>query len=303
MKKFLYPAIVALLAAPAFAQAPLQLDIRDGVVNLDATGVPARQILAEWARIGGTKVIGSEKISGAPLTLKLENVPERQALDIILRNVAGYMAAPRLASAEGGASAYDRIVILPTSSAPAPPANANANTRRPGLGPRRVPPRPPGMVDPNDDPDDPVVTDDPVDNADDAVFQQQPPVFSFPQPQQGGDANGVFVPVQQGSFGVPQPGSFGVPQPGGFGAAQQVFGVPVQPDAQPQITLQPGANGQPTIYNFVPQGTQQQQQQQPNQGGFTVFGAPAPGMVQQPATPTPGQQQPIVVPPKPPGGR
>ena len=43
-------------------------------------------------------------------------MPERQALDIILRNVAGYMAAPRLASSTPGASGYDRILILPTSS-------------------------------------------------------------------------------------------------------------------------------------------------------------------------------------------
>jgi hypothetical protein len=276
MKKFLYPAIVALLAAPAYAQAPLQLDIRDGVVNLDATGVPARQILAEWARIGGTKVIGSEKIPGTPLTLKLENVPEREALDIILRNVAGYMAAPRLASAEAGASTYDRIVILPTSSAPAPPANANANAnaRRPAFGVQRRAPRPPDMVDPDDDP---AMNDDPVENTDDAVFQQ-PPVFSFPQPSGG---------------------SFGVPQPANAPTGQQIFGVPVQPGDQPQIMLQPGANGQPTIYNFVPQGTPPQQ---PAQGGFTVFGAPAPGMVQQPPQ-QPGQQQPIVIPPKPPGGK
>jgi hypothetical protein len=273
MNKLVLSAVFALLAAPAIAQAPLKLDIRDGLVNLDATSVPARQILAEWARIGGTKVVGSEKISGAPLTLKLENVPERQALDIILRSVAGYMAAPRRAAAEAGASAYDRIVILPTSSAPPPPANANARPPNAfgqmGGTQRRVPPRPPDMLDPDDDP----VAQQEAGNDQADVFQQ-PPVFTFPQPQQmPGNPNNVFVPVQQGGFGVPM-------QPGG---------------TQPQITLQPGANGQPTIYNFVPPGTPPA-----GQGGFGVIGSPTPGMVQQPVAPAPGQ--PVPVPPKPPGG-
>ena len=56
------------------------------------------------------QVVGADKITGAPLTLKLVDMPERQALDIILRNVAGFMAAPRTAAAAPGASAYDRIL-------------------------------------------------------------------------------------------------------------------------------------------------------------------------------------------------
>lgn len=271
MKKFLLSVVVALVTVPVFGQASLTLEIRDGRVNMDAASVPARQILAEWARIGGTKVVGAEKITGAPLTLKLENMPEQQALDIILRNVAGYMAAPRLASAEPGLSAYDRIVILPTSAAPPPVTNANANIRMPnnpgamaGLE-RRVPPRPPGMPDP--DPDDAMQPEQPVAEATD--FPNQPPVFTFPQPQ--GAGNSVFVPVAQGGFGTPG-----------------------QPGTMPQITLQPGADGQPTIYNFMPTGTPP-----PGNGGFTVIGSPTPGMVQQPA-PAPGQ--PVPVPTRPPGG-
>ena len=61
-----------------------------------------RTILTEWAKLGGTKVVGAERISGAPLTLKLDDVTEAQALEIILRSVAGYMAAPRRASATPG---------------------------------------------------------------------------------------------------------------------------------------------------------------------------------------------------------
>jgi hypothetical protein len=271
MKKYLFAALFALVTVPVLGQTSLKLDIRDGRVDLDAASVPAREILAEWARIGGTKVVGADKITGAPLTLKLESMPEQQALDIILRNVAGYMAAPRRASAEPGASGYDRIVILPTTTAP---ANANAGTRMPnntgamaGLE-RRVAPRPPGMPEADADVQ---MEQEPVADGGEFVNPNQPPVFTFPQPQGAAPPNAVFQPMQPGAFGVPG-----------------------QPGAQPQITLQPGADGQPAIYNFLPQGTGQ-----PATGGFTVIGSPTPGMVQQPP-PMPGQ--PVPGQPRPPGG-
>jgi hypothetical protein len=268
-------AVFALLLSSAHAQPALKLEIKDGRVNLDATSVPARQILAEWANVGGTKVVGADKITGAPLTLKLVDVAERQALDIILRNVAGYMAAPRLASATPGASAYDRILILPTSVSAGAAASNNNASRLPIPGPmagteRRVPapPRPPGIRLPNANDDDPV--EEPNDTADTGVNPGQP-VFTFPQPQVPG--NQVFVPVQQGANGQP-----------GFATG-----------AQPQITLQPGPNGQPTIYNFMPTG-----QAPSNPGAFTVIGSPTPGVIQQPQpSVVPGQP----IPPKPPGGR
>lgn len=270
----LIAAAVALLALPAFAQPPLTLEIKDGRVNLDATGVPARQILAEWARVGGTKVVGGDKITGAPLTLKFVNMAERQALDIILRNVAGYMAAPRLASAAPGASGYDRIVILP-ASAGAPSTTAGNAARMPSApGPmggteRRVPPRPPYTLPRPGEMNDPdaAAETQPEDQSDNGLNQQ--PVFTFPQPQQPG--NQVFVPVPQGGVGAPgQPGM-----------------------VQPQITLQPNANGQPTIYNFMPNTGAT-----PPQTGFGVVGSPTPGMVQQPVQPTPGSPN---ARPKPPG--
>jgi hypothetical protein len=271
MKKTIISTVVlALLALPAFAQQSLQLDIKDGLVNIDAVSVPARQILAEWAKIGGTKVVGADKIAGAALTLKLVNVPERQALDIILRTVAGYMAVPRLASATPGLSAYDRILILPTPAGTPPAANnARATPNVPFTPPNRGGlPRPPGA---DGDPDSQVVQE--------VEPEPQPnqPVFTFPQPQPG---NNVFMPMQPGQAGFGQPG-FGQP-----------FGAPAAPGQVPQIQLQPNPNGQPTIYNFVPNNGAA-----PPAGGngFTVIGSPTPGVVQQPP-PQPGQQV------RPPGG-
>lgn len=275
--KFAPLALAALItaASPVAAQ-QLSLQIQDGKVTLDAVNVPARQILAEWARLGGTKVVGAEKIVGPPVTLKLDATPERRALDIILGNVAGFMAAERQANAAPGASVYDRILILATSSAP-----SQANGARPGQSgaqaamsgtQRRVPPRPPNL------PPSPGENDD--NSAREAEEQEQanlqnnnnPPVFSFPGPQNGQNANPVFVPVNQGNAGI-----FG-------GAAQPGTSAPV-------ITLQPNPNGQPTIYNFVPNGQMPGGPQTTPSAGFGVVGSPTPGMVQQPQPPPPQPQQ------------
>jgi hypothetical protein len=258
-------ALVLLLALPAQAQ-QLNLVINNGRVTLDATNVPARQILAEWARIGGTKVVGAEKITAAPLTLKFVDMPERQALDIILRNVAGFMAAPRQASALPGASTYDRILILATSSVVAPqPAGRNATA--PNFGgamngtQRRVPPRPPNM--PPGVGDDPPEDDQEVEDDQSDTGMVEQPVFTFPAPGAAGapfgpgnnGQNPVFMPMPNGGFGNPAPG------------------------ATPTITLQPGANG-PTIYNFVPADPQAVPPTQP--AGFGVIGSPQPGMIMAP---------------------
>ena len=123
--------LLVLAALPASAQ-QLTLQIHDGLVTMTASAVPVRQVLAEWARVGGTKVVGAERIAGQPLTLTLEKVPEAKALDIILRGAAGYVAAAR-AVPGSGVSGYDRILVLATSTAPAPTAQTAA--RPPGRFP------------------------------------------------------------------------------------------------------------------------------------------------------------------------
>jgi hypothetical protein len=257
-------ALVLAFALPANAQ--LKLEISEGRVTLDAVNVPARQILSEWARIGGTKIVGSEKIVGGPLTLKLDDVPEKQALDIILRNVAGFMAAPRQASAAPGASTYDRILIMATSSAPAETVTNNPRGRTPNTmagTQRRVPPRPPNLppVGADDPPQDDQQPDDQTDNG-----ASEPPVFTFPTPAGAQQGNPVFVPMPNNG----------------------------QPGVAPVITLQPGTNG-PAIYNFVPvEGAQPTQQ--PQTTPFGVVGAPAPGMIQVPQQ---AQPQPNVTPVRP----
>src|SRR6476620_7137676 len=99
----LVAAVFFTVAAAAAAQAPLQLQINNGRVTLHAQNVPVRTILAEWSKVGGTRIMNAEGVAGAPLTLELQGVPERQALDIILRGVSGYVLAAR----QPGAPAFD----------------------------------------------------------------------------------------------------------------------------------------------------------------------------------------------------
>ena len=120
IRRILVTAAFLASASPAVAQQPVRLAIADGRVNLHVQNVPVRTILAEWARLGGATILNGESVTGTPLTLDLENVPERQALGIILRGVSGYLLAAR-EPGRAGASMFDRIVILPTSAAPRTP--------------------------------------------------------------------------------------------------------------------------------------------------------------------------------------
>jgi hypothetical protein len=142
-------AVMVSCAGLASAQA-VTVQFSNGRVSVSAQNAPIRTILAEWSRVGGTRIVNAERINGAPVTLELTNVPERTALDIILRSVSGYMAGPRPVSA-AGVSSYDRIMILPTSSTTtaSAPAGAPVQPPRPFFGGAQP------AFQPQIDPDDP----------------------------------------------------------------------------------------------------------------------------------------------------
>lgn len=124
MRKLFRPAlaVAALLSLTSVASAgELVVRLADGRATVIARDVTVAQILAEWARVGDTRIVNGDKLLGAPVTLELVDMPEKQALDVLLRSAAGYMTAPRPGPATG-ASVYDRVVILATSHAPVNPA-------------------------------------------------------------------------------------------------------------------------------------------------------------------------------------
>ena len=53
---------------------------------------------------GGVLIVNAERVPGTPITVTLENVPEEQALDTLLRPVSGYLARRRVTAAEAGRS-------------------------------------------------------------------------------------------------------------------------------------------------------------------------------------------------------
>ena len=115
----------ALLLAASTAFADVHLTMHDGRVSIIAKDATLRQILTEWARVGQTKIVNIDKIPGGPISLELTNVPEQQALDVLLRSLSGYMAAPRSEVAAANLSTFDRIIVMPNlASAPPPPMSA-----------------------------------------------------------------------------------------------------------------------------------------------------------------------------------
>ena len=143
---------IALAGGPV-AAAELTLEFRDGRVTLMARDVSVRQILEEWSKVGQTRIVNGDQASATPVTLQLDAMPERQALDVVLRSAAGYLAAPRRES-NPGPSAYDRILVLAVSN---PPAGSSAGAAPEAFpAPRRGAPllQPPApLLLPSDEPE------------------------------------------------------------------------------------------------------------------------------------------------------
>lgn len=206
--------VTAWLFAVSTAFADVQLTMQNGRVSLVAKDATVRQILTEWARVGHTKIVNMERVPGGPVTLELINVPESQALDVLLRTLSGYITAPRPVEA-ANLSRFDRIIIMPTLAAARP---ASASTPPPPVfqqGPQFNNLRPA-----DDDGDD----------------QESPPAAAVPPPSRGP----VFNTFPQPQVVNPQTGP--MPQPGmpaGANAAPQMPAVPTAPATYPGAPTAP----------------------------------------------------------------
>ena len=131
-------AMLILPAAGAEAQ-HVSIDLRAGNVTLVARDVTLDEILAEWSKVGSVKVVSpkGEAIGGARVTMLLRDLTERQALETLLRDLSGYIVTARR-DPSTGASAFEQILILPTSAA-SPSIGVGAAARvRPIEGPPAV---------------------------------------------------------------------------------------------------------------------------------------------------------------------
>lgn len=219
--------VAAVLLAPCQALAAVTVTIANGTVSVSAQDATVRQILTEWARVGQTRIVNIERVSGPPISIELTNVPEAQALDTLLRAVSGYLAAPR-ASVVANASAYDRIFILPTSTGtPARPGPAAG----PGTPAFQAPPFQPPQDDQSSD-------DEPQQQQ-----QQLRPAAPVPQNAPRGPVFNTFPrsPVQPPPQQAPpvspqdvQPNGFPAPTaPAGVSTPGMVVPSPQQPGQAP----------------------------------------------------------------------
>ena len=129
-------AAVALSAVALAASAGARLDaageisitLDRGRVTLVATGARLADVLAEWSRVGDTRFEGAEALGGEPITLRLVDAPEADALHLLFRAAVGYVAAPRPPGA-AGASRYDRITVLAVRGTALPPVPEGGRAR------------------------------------------------------------------------------------------------------------------------------------------------------------------------------
>jgi hypothetical protein len=230
LRVFTVAALMSLIAAAADAQQAVKLQFSNGQVTLSAQNAPVRAILQEWARLGGATIVNGDRVAGPPVTLELAGVPERQALDIVLRSVAGYIVAPRPAGSSG-ASAFDRIMILPTSVAPRNPAPAIAAG---GRNPRPGIIRPP---DPNDNIGEGNI--DPLEDPSALVQGRDPRIVQPPFVMQPPDADDATADQQVGEGNQDDSAPSGVPP-----SASNPFGVPFGSSTTPGV-ITPAPTPQP----------------------------------------------------------
>jgi hypothetical protein len=219
--------ITAWLFAVSTASADVQLTMQNGRVSLVATDATVRQILTEWARVGQTKIVNVERVPGGPVTLELTNVPEAQALDVLLRTISGYITAPRPVD-QANLSRFDRIILMPTLAA-ARPATSPPPPPVFQQSPQFQPPQPA-----DDDDDERPAPNVPVPGA------QRGPVFNtFPQPQVVSPQAapmpqpGVGAPVQVPASATPSASPTPVAPYGGVAVPGMVAPPPPTPPGQP----------------------------------------------------------------------
>lgn len=158
-------AVLLVAACCAVFVPPVSADVRvsfsDGRVTIVATNATVPEILAEWSRVGGSTFVDADRIPARErLTLRIEGHRELDALEVLLRSVAGYMVAP-IASTPESESSIARVFILPTST-PAPYTPPPAQT---AASPAAEPPFALSGAPPQPDDDGPVRVTAPPDEA------------------------------------------------------------------------------------------------------------------------------------------
>ena len=149
MLKHILPAlaVVALSASSVAAQTATPRASRSSSGTARSPSRPSRRPCARSWRNGRSR--GRSRSSAPtswparPVTLTLVDLPEKQALEIVMRGVPGYMAIDRVAQAEAapaGPSRYDRVVVMARATTPVPAAATAASGASRGMPSPAQPP-------------------------------------------------------------------------------------------------------------------------------------------------------------------
>jgi hypothetical protein len=217
-------AAVVATSSTTYADPHVSVSMHDGRVSIEATDAPLAQILNEWTRAGGPRFVNAANLSATPTTIQLANVPEKEALAILLRPASGFLAVARTGAA-ANLSLYDRVLImpgapLPTSAMPTRPSPLPL----PAAAARM--PNPVGAV---------------IDANGQAMPDDQQPMPFTPRPQpQPQSQQPVTTPTQPSPVPLPSPGA---PTPSGASTP----GIIIQPPAAnvPGSTAQPAPPSNP----------------------------------------------------------
>jgi len=94
----------------------LEVSFNNGLVTIVGSNVTIREILVEWGRKGGSRIVNAEKLAGQVLPyIEFRDEPEIVVLRSLLREVPGYGAAPRIAPSPD-ASTIETVYLLATRS-------------------------------------------------------------------------------------------------------------------------------------------------------------------------------------------
>ena len=140
-------ALMAVVALPIRAQSGRKLDVsfNNGRVTIVAENVTLAEILAEWARKGGSRIVNAEQLKGGPVMLtEFKDQPEADVLRTLLREAPGYGAAMRTQPAPGGSTVQTVFILaVRKETATASPTTA---VNQPQLQPQPAPQAQPRMI-------------------------------------------------------------------------------------------------------------------------------------------------------------
>lgn len=242
MKWRLIAATAALAAAAAPAAAELELSFDAGRVTVVASDVPLAAILAAWEQVGHTRFVAADSLPARSVSVHMANVPEREALRVLLRAAGGYIAAPRgaaPAAGRAGRSAFAQVLIMPPGRPRARSAGAGPAPFEPPAGRAddlRFSPGAPGS-------DDPVGVD--AENLEDLAFDGESDgdlddldLLDLLRRRYESAAAPVDDPAAPAFFPLPAPGASAA----GAGTSLRP-GVIVQPDDPPPQPRSPSNRG------------------------------------------------------------